>query len=163
MKLGQTKTPQEMHKELQDKCKYCLGYGELPIKNEIGQWILIPCPECNQPAPVIEEIQTVDDSIEYAEITVSPKDEEGKTRMELLLDMPEQLEKLGEILTFGINKYPTRMGWETRTVDQYRGAIMRHLLKWRKGERIDPETGLPHILHVAVNCMFIDYIENKNG
>lgn len=35
-------------------------------------------------------------------------------------------------------------GWP----DMYYSALLRHLLAWRRGEAIDPESGLSHLDHV---------------
>lgn len=58
-----------------------------------------------------------------------------------------------DVLTHGAKKYTPENwrkveGWEWR----YLGAALRHLSAWKGGEKIDPESGLPHLAH-AVCCL----------
>ena len=54
---------------------------------------------------------------------------------------------------YGKSNWKLGMKW-TRCFD----AAMRHLWAWFRGENVDPESGLPHLAHAAVNLMFImDY------
>ena len=63
---------------------------------------------------------------------------------------------IAEVLTYGAKKYD-RENW--RTIDclevRYLDAAMRHLNAYRRGEEIDPESGLPHLAHVVCCLMFI--------
>ena len=67
----------------------------------------------------------------------------------------EMLEGLAKVLTFGSKKYSDD-NWKKVEDGQarYYSALLRHLEASRKGEKIDPETGLPHAFHVMANCMF---------
>ena len=38
---------------------------------------------------------------------------------------------------------------------------MRHLQAWRMGERLDEESGYPHLYHVATNMMFLEYFDTE--
>lgn len=59
-----------------------------------------------------------------------------------------------KVLAHGAQKYAPE-GW--RKVEnpraRYFSAAMRHLLAWWGGERVDPESGLPHLAHAAC-CIF---------
>lgn len=71
-----------------------------------------------------------------------------------LLD-PYVLEQMAKVLDFGKGKYSAH-NWRggiqwTRTI----GAVLRHALAYLNGEDLDPETGINHMAHCAVNCMFL--------
>jgi len=49
----------------------------------------------------------------------------------------------------GADKYGS-YNWRSSGVDTeiYYDAILRHLIAWRDGESLDPESGAPHLAHV---------------
>lgn len=85
------------------------------------------------------------------------KDDSAKARWDLL--PYESVEQVVQVLTFGAKKYPQPEDQQIpnwRLVKQHReryfAAAMRHLVSWKKGEKVDPETGLSHLAH-GVCCM----------
>jgi hypothetical protein len=79
----------------------------------------------------------------------------GKNRLGLvLLDFSKALEKVGEVGTFGANKY-TAHGWLTvpNGQERYTDALFRHLIKEGQGEKYDPESNLLHAAHAAWNAL----------
>lgn len=86
-------------------------------------------------------------------ITNEAKDTKGKTRLELVL--PSTIEWLGRIRTYGVQKYKDPDNWKKVPKDQYVGAAMRHFEKYRKGEYLDDESGMPHLAHAMCNLMFL--------
>jgi hypothetical protein len=87
----------------------------------------------------------------------------SKARMELL--PLKALEAIAAVMTFGANKYADN-GWKSLedAEGRYTGALLRHLTAIQAGEVNDPESGLPHIAHVACNAVFLTHFEvNKNG
>ena len=79
----------------------------------------------------------------------------GKTRLELI---PTELIKgVGEVLTFGAQKYDADNWRKFKKEDHRRlvGAAMRHLEAYRNGEYLDNESGLPHLAHAATNMGFL--------
>lgn len=77
---------------------------------------------------------------------------------------PEFILGVAQVMTFGAKKYGKynyRKGMEhSRLLD----AALRHLMADLMGERIDPESGLPHLLHAASNLnMLYDYRVNGLG
>lgn len=68
------------------------------------------------------------------------------------------------VLWYGANKYAP---WNWQRVpdarEQYFGAATRHLVAWRRGELLDPETGLPHLAHATCNLLFIAWFDWKDG
>lgn len=65
-----------------------------------------------------------------------------------------------DVLTFGAKKYAPD-NW--RTVPEYRrryyAAALRHMVAWWRGERVDAESGLPHLAHAACCLLFIADLE----
>lgn len=78
----------------------------------------------------------------------------GKVRYELL--PPFALEDVAKVLTYGSIKYEDE-NWRVvpEASRRYRGALMRHVEEYRKGNILDPETGLPHMAHAICCAMFI--------
>ena len=89
------------------------------------------------------------------------KHDENKNRLELI--PPESLLYLGQVLTFGANKYEP-WGWVNvdRATERYYGAALRHLMAWANGNPIDKESGLPHLAHALCNIVFLLELDIKN-
>jgi hypothetical protein len=79
----------------------------------------------------------------------------GKNRLGLvLLAFSRALKEVGEVGTFGANKY-TANGWLNvpNGIDRYTDAMLRHLLQEATGEKIDPESQMLHSAQVAWNAL----------
>lgn len=91
------------------------------------------------------------------------KYDNGKIRYDLI--PPECLEAIAKILTFGAIKYGSN-NWQNLEDfnNRYYSAAERHIQARRKGEKIDPESGLPHSAHAVVNLIFLLYkdLQNEN-
>lgn len=74
----------------------------------------------------------------------------------------ECVEEIVKIYSFGSKKYSDN-SWQNveNGRERYYAALMRHLVAWRKGERIDPESGELHISHMAWNAIALIYLELK--
>lgn len=70
--------------------------------------------------------------------------------------------EIAEILQLGKEKYGPN-NWKTlaNAEDRYFAAAMRHLILWRQGEALDPESGKSHLAHGACNLMFLSYFERN--
>lgn len=89
----------------------------------------------------------------------------GKPKMDLVFDgMPNALEGLGEVLTFGAQKYAAH-SWQTvpEGKSRYKAALIRHLIAHSRGESNDPESGLSHLAHAFCNAAFIYELELRDG
>lgn len=81
---------------------------------------------------------------------------DGKLRWELLpLDLVEYLVR---VYTFGAEKYAPN-SWQNLEdgYQRYKAALMRHMVAYEKGEFADPESGLPHLAHMAWNALAMLY------
>lgn len=88
------------------------------------------------------------------------KDDQNKNRLDLI--SPEFIEGVGEVLTFGAKKYaPNEWHKVEDAENRYYAAALRHLLAYRKGEKLDPESGISHLKHVATNIMFLQFFEEE--
>ena len=76
-----------------------------------------------------------------------------KPRMDLL--DPIALEGLAAVLTFGAKKYAAHNWRGGLSYSRLIAALLRHTFAIVRGERLDPESGLPHINHVGCCWMFL--------
>lgn len=100
---------------------------------------------------------------EMDNVTVGRKFDQGKLRWDLL--PYEVIELIVEVLTDGAIKYDDNNWKEVPNAkERYFAAMMRHLVVYKKGERLD-ESGRCHLAHAASCLMFLMYfteIDNKN-
>lgn len=91
----------------------------------------------------------------------SLKTDQNKNRLDLV--EPAFVNTLGWVLTHGATKYAA---YDWRKLDneegkaRVRAALERHWLAYKSGEVYDPETGLPHLLHIGCNTMFLHYFDH---
>lgn len=91
---------------------------------------------------------------DLAVMVAGRKDDAGKPRWDLLPF--EALAVVVAVLTFGARKYApdnwrSVEGWRWR----YFRAALSHLAAWWRGEKLDPESGLPHLAHAACCVLFL--------
>lgn len=60
-----------------------------------------------------------------------------------------------QVLGYGASKYAPHNWRKGIVYSRIISAVFRHLLAFMRGEDNDPESGLPHIDHVACNVMFL--------
>lgn len=68
------------------------------------------------------------------------------------------------VLGFGFKKYGKRNGWKEvpEAPRRYKDALYRHLAAIERGELYDPESGKPHIDHVACNATFLSQMHHES-
>lgn len=93
-------------------------------------------------------------------LSTGRKDDSDKNRLDLI--EPEFIEGIGNVLTFGASKYEPN-NWQNveDPENRYYAAAMRHLMAWRKGEKVDEESGLSHLEHAATNIMFLLHFDRE--
>jgi len=91
------------------------------------------------------------------------KNPKGKTRWHLLNSLWPEAEACVKVIEHGADKYQEN-NWQQNVKEQpkyYKSAIMRHLTSYLSGERIDPDSKLHHLAHVAVNAWFLMWGERN--
>lgn len=71
-----------------------------------------------------------------------------------------QLETIARVLDYGAAKYE-RDNWKCGTFGRYASACLRHLFARLKGERVDSESGLPHLAHAACCVLFMMWFDDE--
>lgn len=82
--------------------------------------------------------------------------DDGKSRIDLV--DAEFLEGLGDVLRFGATKYDAHNWRGGISYSRLLGAAYRHLGAINKGEDYDPESGMPHVYHLACCVMFLSWM-----
>ena len=97
----------------------------------------------------------MDDNFEFKKFDTS------KPALELV--EPGYIIGTGEILTMGMEKYG-RNNWKNakpEDIERIKGAMLRHLMSYLSGDKIDDESGLNHMYHISCNAMFLSYFDEK--
>ena len=86
------------------------------------------------------------------------KFDDGKARWDLVnMDIAEEE---ADILAFGAIKYSANSWQDVPDAEErYFAALMRHLVAYRRGEVIDPESGMPHLAHARCNISFLRWFQ----
>lgn len=86
------------------------------------------------------------------------KHDTGKRRMSLVPHEP--LNAVIDVLEFGANKYGAN-NWRhvPNARERYFNAAHRHLNAWWAGEKVDSESGLPHLAHAVCCLMFLMWFD----
>ena len=84
----------------------------------------------------------------------------GKVRFDLV--PPEWDVGLAAVCQMGAEKYSPN-GWIENPMEHWRveASMLRHENAFRRGEKLDPESGLHHLLYVAWNALALYYYEEK--
>lgn len=81
------------------------------------------------------------------------KADAGKIRPTLV---PVSLIKaVAAVREYGCAKYHAPDNWKKVEPQRYKDALYRHWLAYLSGEERDPESGLPHLYHLACNAAFL--------
>ena len=90
------------------------------------------------------------------------KADAGKPRLSLV---PRKIiYDIAAVREYGNKKYPEGGpdNWKTVEPERYRDALFRHLLKYLDDPSgADPESGLPHLWHLACNVAFLCELEKN--
>jgi hypothetical protein len=86
------------------------------------------------------------------------KADAGKPRLSLVPS--EVIRAIAVVREYGNRKYGSPDNWRRVSVERYRDAAYRHLLDYIDDPAsVDPESGLPHLWHLACNIAFLCEIE----
>lgn len=95
-------------------------------------------------------------AVKSVAVPVEPvaKADAGKLRLSLV--PPELILAVGEIREYGLKKYGDPENWRRVEAQRYWDAALRHALAaWNDYTAVDPESGMPHIWHMACNLGFL--------
>ena len=83
--------------------------------------------------------------------------DQGKARLDLV--PPIAIEAIGEIMTYGLEKY-YEGSWKQVEAKRYRAALMRHICEYlRDPYGVDDESGYKHLWHCITNAAFLCELE----
>ena len=86
------------------------------------------------------------------------KYDDGKTPWGLL--PINSVKQIVDVLAFGAKKYsPNNWKKIKNGKSRYWDACIRHLMAWKAGERIDSESGLPHLAHAGCCILFLMWFD----
>jgi hypothetical protein len=74
----------------------------------------------------------------------------------------EAVEGTLRVMMYGAKKYSPE-NWKYVDRDRYYAAALRHLTAWKKGEKLDPETGESHLDHALSCLMFMSCKEKQEN
>lgn len=67
---------------------------------------------------------------------------------------------IAKVRMFGTKKYKDPDNWKQVEIERYRAAAFRHFIAYiEKHDRLDYESGLPHLWHLACNIAFLIELE----
>ncbi len=100
-----------------------------------------------------ENMKETKDEIIYQSPPIGKKHDANKPRFSLL---PSQIWQVIDVLEFGSKKYGVA-NWQNvdNAKERYFNACHRHLQAWWSGERLDKESGLPHLAHAVCCLLFL--------
>lgn len=76
----------------------------------------------------------------------------------------EEVEDIVRVMTFGAEKYePDNWMRVPDATNRYFDALMRHIAAWKKGELVDPETGITHLAHAGFNILCLMWFDKQGG
>lgn len=85
------------------------------------------------------------------------KFDSGKPQLDLLPF--RALQGVGEVLTYGAQKYAAHNWRKGLAWSRLSAAALRHLFAFVRGEDNDPESGLPHLDHAACCILFLSELQ----
>ena len=91
------------------------------------------------------------------------KADAGKSRLSLVPS--EIIWAIAAIREYGCRKYGEygMTHWKKVEKERYRDAAYRHWLRYLENPSgVDPESGLPHLWHLACNIAFLCELEKEN-
>jgi dATP/dGTP diphosphohydrolase len=65
------------------------------------------------------------------------------------------LVEIAKVLTFGAKKYAANNWAKGKEWSRVESCLLRHYARYKVGERVDPESGLSHLAHLACNALFL--------
>lgn len=121
---------------------------------QLEEACIMECPVCGKEFDIHLEEANMDKPPDQ-----QAKADAGKPRPTLV---PVSLiEAVTAVRMYGNEKYHDPENWRQVEPQRYQDALYRHWLSYLKGEQCDPESGLPHLWHLACNAAFLIEMEGK--
>ena len=88
------------------------------------------------------------------------KDTKGKLKISLV--PMEILKAIAVVREYGNKKYKSTENWKTVDPQEYRDAMLRHIIEYNENPYgCASDSGIPHLWHIACNIAFICYLEQN--
>lgn len=129
---------------------YFLKYGIGAVGNLIDQGLLAD-------ATLVKQNLTKEE-VEKSEIGI--RFDTGKLRYDLI--PVEPLTAYAAIMTMGAKKYADSNWLKGMKWSRITASIWRHWAKWMAGEKLDKESGYPHLWHMLWNVAALITYEARN-
>lgn len=85
-------------------------------------------------------------------------------KLNLSLVPPEIMTAVARIREYGCQKYDSPDNWKDVPPVMFNQAMQRHVMAcWNDWTAVDPESGMPHIWHIACNVAFLCAMLDKGG
>ena len=107
----------------------------------------------------IEDMFLDTDIRDIVPMSTFTKDDSSKPMLSLI--EPTFIISLGDILTFGAQKYSPGNWKLCEDPSRYKDALLRHTYAYLSGEILDLESGFPHTAHIACNIMFLQWFDSN--
>ena len=87
------------------------------------------------------------------------KKDSGKLKWSLLPF--EELKDVVKVLMRGAEKYSADNWKKCDDTTRYKDALMRHVIAYVSGDKMDEEFGLSHLAHAVCNCLFLMWFDKN--
>lgn len=113
-------------------------------------------------AQLMSEDEAQDELTGEIRVTSETGGQKGRKPQRMDLLPPEALLSLSEVYGMGAEKYDDHNYLKGYDWSLSFGALLRHVMAAEKGEWLDAESGLPHVMHAAWHC-FTLFLFEKHG
>ncbi len=84
---------------------------------------------------------------------------EGESKDPYELIPFKALHEVVKVLGFGKNKHGVDNWKGVKDTNQFIGAALRHICAWKRGEKVDSETGIDHLAHAVCDLLFLQELK----
>jgi len=78
-----------------------------------------------------------------------------KPKLSFVLDFPNTLAEVADVMTMGAEKYARNNWKEGGPFSESEDSLLRHLTAFHNCQDNDPESGKSHLAHIICNAAFI--------